>query len=183
MLRKLFLAPAILSLACVLLTTDVAQAQRRGGGGGGGGGGRGRGSIGVYVGPGGVSVGSGGYYRSGYYGSGYYSPYWYDSYYSYPRTSYYYAPPVQYVEPAPVQVVDDRAQIRVIVADPQARVWFDDRLTTQQGTDRLFSTPALTVSGTYRIRAAWMQGGAEAMAERTVTVAPGQTIVVDFTRR
>jgi uncharacterized protein (TIGR03000 family) len=227
MLRK-YLMPAILSLACVLMVTDFAHAQRRGGGGGGGGnrgGGWGNSGYrggnwnngnwnnngwGVAIGPGGVAFGTspyfyGGGYGSGYYGSGYYgnrygSPYYgsyygnryyspgyyssgyyspsYDSGYSYstPSTSFYYTP----AEPA--QRNDGSAQIRVIVPDPNARVWFDGNATQQTGTDRLFHTPPLnaSVSNSYRIRASWMQGGQEMTQERVVNVTPGASAVADF---
>lgn len=196
MLRKYLVWPTILSLACVLLFADLAQAQRRGGWGGGRGGwGGGRGwggswgGIGVYVGP----TYPNNYYRSGYYSpyrsgyyspyrSSYYSPYWYDSYYYQPGTTYYSTPSVQYVQPAPPTAVAEGASIRVILPDPQAKVWFDDRLTAQQGTDRWFHTPAITATGTYRIRASWMVGGSEVVQERVVTVSPGQSFTVDFTR-
>jgi len=181
MLRKAFL-PAVLSLACLLLVTDFAQAQRRGGGRGGWSGGRG--GIGIYVGPG---YGSG--YNSGLYGSGYrsYSPYYGSSYYDpYPSTSYYYDPAPTYVQPAPTYVrpapVADAAHIRVLLPDGNARVWFDGALTQQTGTDRMFHTPALTagMNYSYRIRATWMQGNREMTQERVVNVTPGSTSVVNF---
>jgi uncharacterized protein (TIGR03000 family) len=230
MLRK-YVMPALLSLACVLMVTDLAHAQRRGGGnrggwnsGGWGNYNRGWGNYnnsgwGVTIGPGGVSFGTApyygygsGYYGSGYYGSGYYgnryyspyygsnygwgnryySPGYYSSYYSpsyydsgysysypstsYPSTSFYYTP----AETA--QRNDDSAQIRVIVPDANARVWFDGTQTQQTGTDRLFHTPPLnaSVSNSYRIRASWTQGGQEVTQERVVNVTPGGTAVADF---
>jgi uncharacterized protein (TIGR03000 family) len=80
--------------------------------------------------------------------------------------------------------VTDYANVRVIVPDPQARVWFDGSLTSQTGTDRLYHTPYLTVGSTYRyqIRASWAKDGREVSQERTVSVTPGQTTLVDFTR-
>ena len=217
MLRK-YVMPALLSLACVLMVTDFAHAQRRGGGSyrGGSYGSGYRGGYnsgwGVTVGPGGVSFGTspyygGGYYGSGYYGSGYYgnrygspyygstygnryyspgyssgyySPYYDDGYsYSYPSTTYV-QPSQAYVQPAPV--ADGSAQIRVLVPDPNARVWFDGNPTQQTGTDRSFHTPPLNpnVSNSYRIRASWMQGGQEVTQERVVNVTPGATAVADF---
>lgn len=145
-----------------------------------------------------------GYYGHGYYGGGYYpgifggiSP-WLGSYsspwyggYSYPRYSYYdYDPPVTYY-PAPTRyyaeptpVANDSATIRVILPDSQARVWFDGNPTQQTGTDRYFHSPALTSGSpnTYSIRVSWMQGDREMSFERVVTISPGQTTVVDFTR-
>lgn len=174
MLRKLFLIPAVLSLACLLATANFAEAQRRGGGGYRGGGYRGGygGGVGVYIGPG---WGYGGYYRP-YYAGGYVTP-------SY---SYYYDPGVTYVQPgtyvAPAPM--DYANIRVNLPDAAARVWFDGNATQQTGTNRLFSTPTLTqgATATYTIRAAWMQQGREVTQERQVSVGPGQTFTVDFTR-
>jgi uncharacterized protein (TIGR03000 family) len=79
----------------------------------------------------------------------------------------------------------DAARIRVILPDAQARVLFDDTATKQIGVDRLFLTPALTAkaANNYLIRATFMQGGREVTLERNVTVAPGRTYEVDFTRR
>ena len=143
-----------------------------------------------------------GFHRGGVFYGGYYpgifggSYPWYDNY-SYPSYSYYYAPPVEYYSPPiqyyspptpyyepPAQAVADYANIRVTVPDPQARVWFDGTLTTQTGTDRLFYTPSLTAGSTYsyQIRASWMQGGREVSQERTISVTPGQTTLVDFTQ-
>jgi uncharacterized protein (TIGR03000 family) len=70
------------------------------------------------------------------------------------------------------------------VPDPQARVWFDGNSTSQTGTDRLFHSPLLTIGSTYsyQIRASWMRDGREVTPERTVSVTPGQTTIVDFTQ-
>ncbi|HZZ82531.1 MAG TPA: TIGR03000 domain-containing protein, partial [Gemmataceae bacterium] len=106
-----------------------------------------------------------------YYNYGYSSP----GYYDYGQNSYTQSSSV-YVQPM------DYANIRVIVPDANAQVWFDGTLTKQTGTDRLFSTPTLTngSTGTYRVRASWMQNGKETIQERAVTVSPGQTYIVDF---
>ena len=193
MIKKLLLAPAILSVAVLLMAADSAFAQRGGHGGGHGGGH----VAGGHVGGGHVGGGHyGGYNHRGYgYYPGIFGGYypWYDNWYStydYPRYSYYsplaiqyYEPPTQYyVQPAPA--VNDYANIRVIVPDPQARVWFDGNATSQTGTDRLFHSPLLTIGSTYsyQIRASWMQGGREVTQEKTVSATPGQTTVVDFTR-
>jgi len=197
MLRKLYLVPAILSLACLLTLADFAQAQRRGGGGGN------RGGNWNNSGNRGGNWNNNGY-RGGYYNNyrdGYHNDGWWGGVgvyinpslgyrYGYPYRSYdsYYYTPPYYSTPAtdyvtPVTYADDSAHIRVIVPDPAARVWFNGALTSQTGSDRLFNTPNLTTSGTYQIRAAWMQGPNEVNAERTVTVSPGQSVMVDFTRR
>lgn len=182
MSKKAFVAPLLLSLACLLLVSDFASAQRRGGYRGGGN----RGWYGW----------SSGYYNSpGWWGGGYYNTYpgWWGGSYGNPRYSNYYGsgyyrvyqpneiyvPSTQnYYEPAQ----PDDAQIRVLLPDPQARVWFDGNLTQQTGTDRLFHTPALQAGANniYRIRAQWTQDGREMNQERSVTVAPGRMSVVDF---
>ncbi|MBI3821434.1 MAG: hypothetical protein HY289_02015 [Planctomycetes bacterium] len=81
--------------------------------------------------------------------------------------------------------LSNSAQIRVIVPNAEARVMFDETLTKQVGTDRLFSTPALTgTANTYRIRViTTMPGGREVTLERVLNVAPNMTYVLDFTRR
>jgi uncharacterized protein (TIGR03000 family) len=143
-----------------------------------------------------------GFHRGGVFYGGYYpgifggSYPWYDSY-AYPSYSYYYdpapqyySPPVQYYPPPtqyydpPVQAVADYANVRVILPDPQARVWFDGSLTSQTGTDRLYHTPSLTAGSTYsyQIRASWTQDGREVSQERTISLTPGKTTMVDFTR-
>jgi uncharacterized protein (TIGR03000 family) len=202
MFRKVFLMPTVLSLACLLMAADFAQAQRRGRGWGGG-----RGNYGNYYDAyrgynnswgswswGGMNfnIGPSTPYGSSYYdyGTSPYRSYYYDQpyrsyYYEQPYRSYYYEQP-SYYQPAPraveqpATVVTSRANIRVMVPTPQARVWFDGAQTSQTGTDRLFQTPSLTSQGTYRIRAAWMQNGQEMTQERVVNVSPGQNVLVDF---
>jgi uncharacterized protein (TIGR03000 family) len=145
----------------------------------------------------------GGYYP-GIFGGAY--P-WYDTYTN-PRNSYYYNPsagyypppvldffapavgqysrPLNYGPPDPSAVPGVAvAQIRVILPDPQARVWFDGKATSQTGTDRLFDTPELADGSTYnyQLRAAWTtREGREITQERTVAVTPGRTTVIDFAR-
>lgn len=76
------------------------------------------------------------------------------------------------------------AKIRVLLPDAQARLLFDAAATKQTGAERMFVTPELTGTGTgYRIRAVFMQGNREVTRERVLTVAPGMTYVVDFSRR
>jgi uncharacterized protein (TIGR03000 family) len=149
--------------------------------------------TGVHVG----GVWNGGYYNHNHYGGWYspyyswYNPYWYGgysypyaNYYSAPSYSYYYNPMPAYVTPnyAGTALAANTATIEVIVPDPQARVWFDDTLTTQTGTDRVFTSAPLYTEGTYRIRAAWTEGGRTVTAERMVTVSPNARAVADFTR-
>jgi uncharacterized protein (TIGR03000 family) len=79
----------------------------------------------------------------------------------------------------------DAARIRVILPDAQARVMFDDTATKQIGVDRLFLTPPLTAgaANNYRIRVTYMQGDREVPLERVISVLPGRTYELDFTRR
>jgi uncharacterized protein (TIGR03000 family) len=81
-------------------------------------------------------------------------------------------------------VTSDAAHIRVLLPDPQAKVLFDGSVTKQDGTDRLFHTPAIEPGGSYsyRIRASWTQNGQPMVQEQVASVTPGRTTVVDFTR-
>jgi uncharacterized protein (TIGR03000 family) len=169
MLRKSWLAPLVLSVAGLLVIADHADAQRYVPGmGGARGWGNPQGSR-VYDG-----YRSSGTYSSSYYSSGYY-PSTTDLAAPQPATSFYYAPPTQ---------TSDNADIRVIVPNPQARVWFDNYLTQQTGANRLFHTPPLSTSAanTYRVRAAWMEGDREVRRDRVINVSPGGSVLVDFTQ-
>ena len=203
MIGKPFLVSAVLSVAGLLMLTDLAPAQNR------------RGAV-VVSGRGAVVVGSG-YrgpyygYRGPYYGSYYrgypyvgigigvgaYAPlygYGYDPYVAPVASSAYYpplpavqtAPPVQLPQVAAAQdgPSANSASIRVIVPDPSAVVLFDGNRTGQTGTDRLFHTPPLSsgANNSYRIRAIWRQGGQEVSSERVVSLSPGQNVVIDFTQ-
>ena len=79
----------------------------------------------------------------------------------------------------------DAARIRVILPDAKARILFNETATKQEGTDRLFYTPPLKgrTTNEYLIRATFTQGGREVTLDRLVSVDPGMTYVVDFTRR
>ncbi|MBI2803912.1 MAG: TIGR03000 domain-containing protein [Planctomycetes bacterium] len=198
MSRKYLLIPAILSLTLLLATADFAQAQRRGGAGRGRGGYISRsyyprtysrsyyprtysrsyspyryGGYGTTWFPGGW-YGYGAYRRYGGYG---YPGIGYGRYMTYPTTSYY-AP--TYVQPAPVNI----GHVRILVPTRGVQVWVNGNLLLQNGTTRLFRTAPLDpgVSGSYRIRASWMEGTQRVIQERVVNVSAGQTIVVDFTQ-
>lgn len=205
MSRKYVLASVALALACLLVVVDTADAQRRGGRRGGGN----WMSVGpVDIGWGGSGYGSGygsgwgspygsnwyggsGYYGSGwgsgYYGSGMYGGRYYDGY-SYPGysdSSYSFYPPINQQLPNDQSPQADNAQIRVIVPDPQARIFFDGAPTQQMGTERLYHTPSLqaNANNSYRIRCVHMQNGRETTLERVVTVQPGRMTTVDFTQQ
>jgi len=77
--------------------------------------------------------------------------------------------------------VSDKAEFRVKVPVPNAKVFFNDTLVEQQGTDRTLMTPALQPgSYNYRVRATWTENGIEKTQERTVSVQPGQAINLNF---
>jgi uncharacterized protein (TIGR03000 family) len=191
MFHKYLLIPAVLSVVGLLMTADIAHAQKGRGPAGGRGGAavyrgapyRGGPYYGRYYGPGiGIGIGIGGY--------GPLYPYaYYDPYYL-PRISYYPTPTVIVdptvaaipATPAAPAASSTAASIRVILPDPQAKVFFDGNPTKQDGTERIFHTPSLTSSGSYRIRAVYMQNGKEIVQEAVATIRPGETTVVDFTR-
>jgi len=182
---------ALISAAVLAVAPTTASAQRRG--------------IGFSIGPRGLYVGpSYGYYGGGYYGGwypgrwwgwynypyygGYSSSYWpYTSYYSYP--SYYSSPSYYSTTPSysyypPVQAASGTAQVRVLVPEPNAEVWFQGVRMAQTGTDRLFTTPALESGYTYdyQVMARWTQNGQVVSQTRDIRVQPGQSVVVDFNR-
>lgn len=193
------LIPAVLCLAGLFTVASLAEAAPRGGGGA-----RVGPAGGVYRGP------AGGVYRGGYYHGGYYYgpgigigigvyPYGYGYPYAYPPLvvggAYSYYPPtvvvqgqpavdVQPQQPSPGEAAPKNAQIKVLVADPNAKVWFDGSPTTSTGTERLYHTPDLAAgaTNTYRIRAAWIVNGKEVVQEQVVPVQSGRGSVVDFTR-
>ena len=204
MYKYLFVS-AILGVAALLTCTNSVQAQKGGGKGGGGGGGKGGGGGGGKGGAGAVRpapaparpgnvpnqgyYGGGGYYRGPGIGigigiGGFYPAYGYayDPYYA-PRYAYY-PPSVIVQQPAPEAPVSNAASIRVLVPDPDAKVWFDGNPTKQTGTDRFFHTPELLPGSTYsyRLRAEWMQKGQRMVQEQVVSVAPGRTSLADFTQ-
>ena len=189
MSSKYFLIPAVLSFAGLLVAANAAHAQR------------GRGGRAGYQ-PAYRSTSA--YHYSQY--RPYYpayvnrslwvAPYYYVPSYSYYAPTYvaptysYYPPTYSYYSPSPEYGVQPAAattataNIRIVLPDPQATVFFDGHATTSTGTERLFHTPALAFGGTYtyQIRASWVQGGRRVTQERTVSVVPGQTIVIDFTQ-
>ena len=73
------------------------------------------------------------------------------------------------------------AQIQMRLPNPEATVSFDGAETKQKGLMRLFTTPALDGTYSYKVTATWEQNGQRMMRERTVSVRPGATVMVDFT--
>jgi uncharacterized protein (TIGR03000 family) len=85
-----------------------------------------------------------------------------------------------YSRPAP----DNLARVRVIVP-ADAKVWFDDKATRQDGTDRRFESPALTPGRayTYDVKARWRdKDGKEVTRTRRVDVSANANVTVDFLR-
>jgi uncharacterized protein (TIGR03000 family) len=193
------LIPAVLCLAGLFTVASLAEAAPRGGGGGARGGPAYHG--GAY----------GGAYRGGYYHGGYFYgpgigigigvyPYGYGYPYAYPPLvvggAYSYYPPATVVvqgqpaveaqpqQPSPGEAAPKNAQIKVLVSDPNAKVWFDGSPTTSSGTERIYHTPDLATgaTNTYRIRAAWLVNSKEVVQEQVVPVQAGRGSVVDFTR-
>lgn len=147
-------------------------------------------------------------YGSPYYGGAWYTSYpsWgssvysYPSYYSsswsYPSSTYYSsgstwdpsyaAGPLSSSYQALYQEPRDQNQVllRVHVPEPSAKVWIEDQLTQQQGTDRLFVSPPLN-AGTYHytVRASWMENGREVSREQKVKVEAGREAQVNFQQR
>jgi uncharacterized protein (TIGR03000 family) len=77
---------------------------------------------------------------------------------------------------------DNTASIEVLVP-ADAKLWFDDRLTAESGTDRYFTTPELQPGRTYKyqVRAAWIDDTGRAVTKtRDVTVEAGKKTVVGF---
>lgn len=176
----------------VLASASDAFAQRRGYGYGGGWGN----SPGISI-----NLGRGGYNSPyGYYGGSGYSSLYQGGYGGYGYNSaprYYYSTPSYYVNPAPYYSatteirpsyyvaptpVQQGANMTVLVPAVDAQVWFENRATSQQGTERLFHSPPLEVNQTftYTIRARWMENGQAVDRERRVNVQAGQSVTVNF---
>jgi uncharacterized protein (TIGR03000 family) len=163
-----------------------------GGGGWHGGGHNGWGGWGVAIGLGYPYGGWGWGGYGGYYGYGY-SPYYYDSYPYYADTGdYYYSTPAYGDMTAPnysygaasQPAADNEARLRVIVP-PNARVWFDDKATSQTGPVRFFESPVLTPGRdyTYDVKAQWRdENGKDVTQTRHVDVRANSRVNVDFTR-
>jgi uncharacterized protein (TIGR03000 family) len=208
-MRKRIMFCVVAASLALLLTADVAHAQRGGGGGRGGGrggsfgGGRGGFYGGGYRGYGGYGYGRGfgyglGYGLGGYGYGGYYGYPYYGGAYTYAPTYVggYAYPDAGNYGPAVVsagmtnsqsfyagpQGNPNAAQIRVVVPDPNAQVMFDGTPTQQRGTNRVFVTPPLKSGreSSYTVSATWMENGKQVTRERRITVQPGAPALVNF---
>jgi uncharacterized protein (TIGR03000 family) len=81
-------------------------------------------------------------------------------------------------------VPSNAALIKLLVPDEFGQVWFDGVQTTSIGTTRYYITPPLPGSQPFRyeVRATFKRNGESVSEDRVVSVTPGQTTVVDFTR-
>jgi len=75
-----------------------------------------------------------------------------------------------------------RVQVRLPAAD--AKVWFENQQTKQNGMARDFESPPLESGYTYRytIRARWQENGRTMEQTRSLKVRAGETKLVDFTQ-
>jgi len=104
----------------------------------------------------------------------------YAPYYGYAYPSTYVYPVPTYVGTPPVAA--NTASIRVTVP-AAAKMWIDDKTTTQTGSERLFESPPLTPGAdySYDIKAQWRdQDGKEVTQTRRVNVSANASIRVDF---
>jgi uncharacterized protein (TIGR03000 family) len=79
---------------------------------------------------------------------------------------------------------DNLARLRVIVP-ADAKVWFDNKATRQDGGERRFESPALTPGRTYTydVKAQWRdKDGKEVTRTRHVDVSANSDVMVDFLR-
>jgi uncharacterized protein (TIGR03000 family) len=74
------------------------------------------------------------------------------------------------------------AWVHIVLADSNAKVWFDGAATKAGGADRVFETPALQRGSTYHyhIKATWTVNGRQMTRERDIDVIPGETTTIDF---
>lgn len=76
------------------------------------------------------------------------------------------------------------ARIRLVVPDG-AKVWFDNQLMKQSGTERNFESPALTPDRTYHydVKVKWLdKDGKDKTQTRRIDVRANGNQTVDFTR-
>ena len=136
------------------------------------------------------------------YGRNPYNPAWYPPGYFYPPVYAPSAGPV-YTGPTYYGVTFDAAQapiphpsggnrvppvnaagIQLLVPDRFADFWFDGTKESSIGTDRYYVTPDLQGKPRqYDVKVSWKRGGQTQTEERTITVHPGKTTVVDFSSK
>lgn len=195
-----------LAAAALFLLPSVSLAQRRFFGGGGGYPGYGWGGYGYGYGrgyPGYYGYGWGSPYNSGYYGynRGWYSPnvYNYGPSYSFDSGSYplpagptYYGGeyatdqgtlPQQGSMPADMSTQDPNAAHILVRVPGNAKVFFENQPTNQQGSVRAFVSPPLDPNKdyTYDVKAQWTTpDGKQQEATRHIQVHAGRSVQVNF---
>ena len=90
-------------------------------------------------------------------------------------------PSIYPVSPPLSAITERTAKVEVRVP-ADAEVWFEGQKTSQDGTDRIYSSPALESAQdyVYEIRARWNADGREVDQTRKVTVHAGDRVLVDF---
>jgi len=182
-MRKSLFILSLVGMTLLTSATDVFAQRVRA---------TGRGGPSVIIGGGGRGYYDSPYYRQDSYGQrGYqgwygqprsYQPYYrsYDGYY-YPDTLTQ-VPATEYRQSFYPEIASQQSStVMVMVPTPDAKVWFDDSPTAQQGMQRTFNTPPLDPGTyTYTIRARWTENGQKVERQRQVRVQPGQSATVDF---
>jgi uncharacterized protein (TIGR03000 family) len=137
-------------------------------------------AVAIVLGTPGISNASGGIKLGFGYG---YGPGWgYGPYYGPYYPGYFYRPVTVYIVQAPVVVAANTARIRVTVP-ADAKVWVDDQLSMQTGTERSFESPQLALGWdySYDIKALWRDSnGREVAQTQRVSVRANATILVTF---
>jgi uncharacterized protein (TIGR03000 family) len=80
-------------------------------------------------------------------------------------------------------ISDAKAHVTVRVPS-DAKVWFENQATKQQGAVRNFVSPELTPGQnyTYDVRATWQENGRTVEQKRQVAVHAGSPVTIDFTK-
>jgi uncharacterized protein (TIGR03000 family) len=109
-------------------------------------------------------------------------PYYYPNYYPSGTPSYSAPSQTQSFYYTPVSV-DNSATVQVRVP-ANAQLWFDDTLTKQSGTMRLFYTPQLDAGKPfkYTVRVQWDDNGKKMEKTKEIEVRAGKQIDLDFTK-
>jgi uncharacterized protein (TIGR03000 family) len=88
--------------------------------------------------------------------------------------------------PCFVQAQENSVQLKVLVPQDNAKVFFDEKLTTQKGDERTFLSPPLERGYSYRytITAKWWPNNyTEVIRTKVVNVKPGQSLTVDLRKQ
>ena len=85
-------------------------------------------------------------------------------------------------QPFKAGTVPDKAEFLIKVPAADAKLFFNDKLVEQQGTERKLLTPTLAsgLTYTYRVRATWLENGQEKSQEQKLQALPGQALNLTF---